>query len=185
MDKHASPYEYMILPDYVEQSFDHATITNDSVTMPLVKVKVPVYESQPEELSRTVLHPWLVFGLFLLITIFITWRDIKSHKQSKWFDAIVFGVVGLGGLLLFCLRTATDHRAAARNLNILWAMPLHLVFVPLYLMSKKIAISYFKGIAILNLLLLITWAFLPQQLNVFLIPVVIALGIRAWKIGWK
>jgi putative effector of murein hydrolase len=131
------------------------------------------------------LHPWLVFGLFLLITIFITWRDLKRHKQSKWFDAIVFGVVGLLGVLLFVLWTATDHRAAARNLNILWAMPLHVVFVPLYLMSKKIARPYFRAVAILNALLILTWAWLPQQLNVFLIPVVIALTIRAWRIGWK
>jgi hypothetical protein len=123
--------------------------------------------------------------LFLVITIAITWRDIKSHKKSKWFDAIVFGVVGAVGLLLFLLWTATDHRAAARNLNVLWAMPLHLVFVPLYLMSRKIAISYFKVIAILNGLLLLTWAFLPQQLNVFLVPVVIALSIRAACIGWQ
>jgi hypothetical protein len=185
MDKHASPYEYMFLPDYVELSFDHATIRNDSITVPLVKTKVAVYESQPEELPRTVLHPWLVFGLFLLITIFITWRDLKRHKQSKWFDAIVFGVVGLLGVLLFVLWTATDHRAAARNLNILWAMPLHVVFVPLYLMSKKIARPYFRAVAILNALLILTWAWLPQQLNVFLIPVVIALTIRAWRIGWK
>src|SRR5262249_22909771 len=40
MDKHASPYEYMFLPDYIEQSFDHATIRSDSTTVPLVKAKV-------------------------------------------------------------------------------------------------------------------------------------------------
>lgn len=188
MDKHASPYEYMFLPDYVEASFDHATIRNDSLhrnNEPLVKAKVPVYEVFPQDPPSSLFHPWLVFGLFLALTVFITWRDLKSHKQSKWFDAIVFSVVGAVGLILFLLWTATDHKAAARNLNILWAMPLHLIFVPLYLLSKKIAITYFKGIAILYSLLLLTWAFLPQQLNVFLIPVVIALAIRAWRIGYR
>lgn len=185
MDKHASPFEYMFLPDYIESSFDHATVRRDSVVVPLVKNKIAVYEPVQQDPPSSWFHPWLVFGLFLLITIAITWRDLKSHKRSKWFDAIVFGVVGAVGLLLFLLWTATDHRAAARNMNILWAMPLHLIFVPLYLMSKKIAITYFKGIAILNVLLLVTWAFLPQQLNVFLIPVVIALTIRAWRIGYK
>lgn len=185
MDKHASPFEYMFLPDYIEKSFDHATVRNDSAVVPLVKTKINAYEALPEKKSVSIFHPWTVFTLFLFVTIFITWRDIKSHKKSKWFDAILFGVVGLVGLVLFLLWTATDHRAAARNLNVLWAMPLHLVFLPLYLLSKKIAMPYFKGIAILNGLLLLTWAFLPQQLNVFLIPVVVALGVRAWKIGWK
>jgi len=185
MDKHASPYEYMFLPDYIERSFDHATVRGDSAVQPLVKAKIPVYESVPEDYPLSLFHPWFVFGLFLALTIAITWRDLKNQKRSKWFDTIVFGVVGAVGLLLFVLWTATDHRAAARNMNILWAMPLHLIFVPLYLRSKKIAITYFKGIAILNVLLLLTWAWLPQQLNVFLIPVVIALTIRAWRIGYK
>jgi hypothetical protein len=179
MDKRLTPDEYMFLPDYIESAFDHATIRNDSATVPLVKNKVAVYESQPEDAPRTLFHPWLVFGAFLLITIAITWRDVKRLKQSKWFDVTIFGVVGAVGLLLFILWTATDHKAAARNLNILWAMPLHLVFIPFYLKSKKIATTWFKGIAILNVLLLLTWAWLPQQLNVFLIPVVIALTVRA------
>lgn len=185
MDKHASPYEYMFLPDYIEQSFNHATIRTDSTVLPLVKTTIPVYQVQLEDHPKSLFHPWVVFGLFLLITIALTWLDVKSNRQSKWFDAILFGVVGAIGLLLLLLWTVTDHKAAARNMNILWAMPLHLVFVPLYLMSKKIATTYFKGIAILSVVLLLTWAWLPQQLNVFLIPVVIALTVRAWRIGYK
>jgi hypothetical protein len=184
MDHRATPDEYMFLPDYIESGFDHATIRHDSATVPLVKTKVAVYESQPEDPPRSLVHPWLVFGTFLLITIAITWRDVKSHKQSRWYDATIFGIAGAVGLLLFVLWTATDHKAAARNLNILWAMPLHLVFIPLYLRSKKIATTWFKGIAILNVLLLLAWAWLPQQLNVFLIPVVIALTVRAAYIGF-
>lgn len=184
MDKKAAPSEYMFLPDYIETGFDHATIRHDSVTVPLVKSKVSVYESLPEDPPRTLFHPWLVFGLFLLLTTAITWRDVKSNRQSKWFDITIFGVVGLIGVVLFLLWTVTDHKAAARNFNILWAMPLHLLFIPFYLKSKKIATTYFKGIAILNVLVLIGWAWLPQQLNVFLIPVVLALTLRAWRIGW-
>jgi hypothetical protein len=184
MDKKASPYEYMFLPDYIESSFDHATIRTDSSVAPLVKEKVSVYESVPQDPPHSLFHPWTVFGTFLVVTILLTWRNVKNHTQSKWFDVIAFGVVGVVGLLLFFLWTSTDHRAAAKNLNILWAMPLHLVFIPFYLKGKKIAITWFKIIAVLNVLLLLTWAWLPQQLNVFLIPVVIALAIRAWRIGW-
>jgi hypothetical protein len=153
--------------------------------MPLVKANVSVYESEPEDVAGTVLHPLVVFGMFLAFTIFITARDLKRHKPSKWFDAIVFGVVGLVGLLLLLLWTSTDHHAAAKNMNLLWAMPLHLLFIPPYLMSKKIATTYFKGIAILIGLVLLGWTWLPQHLNGFLIPVVLALGIRAWFIGFK
>ncbi len=185
MDKHASPFEYMFLPDYIESSFDHATIKNDSTTVPLVKTKVAVYESAPEEYPVSIFHPWVVFIAFLVITILVTWFGAKSHWLNAWYDSILFGVVGAIGLLLLCLWLFTDHKAAARNLNILWAMPLHLIAVPLYLMKKGIAKSYFKGITALNVLLLLTWPLLPQQLNVFLIPLVMALTVRAWRIGFR
>lgn len=185
MDKVASPYEYMFLPDYIESSFDHASIQTDSAVMPLVKNKIFVYESTPEETPFHWYHPWIVFGLFLAVTLVITFVQVKSHRDFKWFDAVLFSVVGAVGLLLFLLWVATDHRAAAKNFNLLWAMPLHLVFIPLYLRSKPIGRQYFKWIAVLNILLLISWAWLPQQLNVYLIPFVVALTVRAWAIGTR
>lgn len=184
MDKVAAPFEYMFLPDYIESSFDHATIKKDSAIVPLVATKIPVYESQPEPPQRSLFHPWVVFGVFLLITVIITWRDWKRNKLSKWFDVLVFAVIGLVGLLLLLLWVATDHKAAARNLNILWAMPLHLVFLPFYLKNSDVGMHWFRLALFINLFLLISWAWLPQQLNVFLIPVVIALSVRAAWIGY-
>jgi hypothetical protein len=182
MDKKASPYEYMFLPDYIESSFDHATITSGDMTLPLVREKVTAYESVPEDPPSGPPHPWIVFGLFLVLTLFITWRDWKSKKTSKWFDIVLFGTVGVVGLLLFLLWVATDHKAAARNLNLLWAMPLHLVALPFYWKGHPLARTYFKAITILTVAVLLFWPLLPQQLNVFLIPVVVALAVRA---GWN
>ncbi len=58
MDKKASPYEYMFLPDYIESSFDHATINGS----PLVKTKTVIYEAKPEPIEGLP-HPWIVFSL--------------------------------------------------------------------------------------------------------------------------
>lgn len=184
MDKVASPYEYMFLPDYIESSFDHATVRHDSIVKPLVKKKLSIYESGPEEIPKALIHPMTAFTLFLLLTLAITWFNWKRATKSKWFDVIVFGVTGLVGLLLFLLWVATDHRAAAKNFNLLWAMPLHVVFLPLYLLKKDVAIAYFKAITVLTALLLATWSMLPQQLNLFFVPFVMALAIRAYFIGF-
>lgn len=184
MDKTAAPFEYMFLPDYIESAFDHATIRTDSTAGPLVWEKISVYESRPEEPHRSMFHPWTVFGIFLALVIVVTLLDWKRNRKSKWFDMIVFSVCGLLGLLLLLLWIATDHRAAARNLNMLWAMPLHLVFLPLYLRGLHIGIVWFRLVMMLNLLLLVSWPWLPQQLNVFLIPFVLAITIRAAWIGY-
>jgi hypothetical protein len=175
MDKKASPYEYMFLPDYIESSFDHATINGE----PLVKRKISVYEAAAEPVE-SLPHPFLVFGIFLLVTVVISFFDWKKKKLSKWFDLILFTVLGLVGVVLLLLWTSTDHKAAASNFNLLWALPTHLLVWGLLKKAPSVFIkNYFLVAAIITGLLLITWAILPQQINVFLVPLVVAILVRA------
>lgn len=178
MDKTLTPYEYMFMPDYVESGFNHATLNGT----PIVRKTVSVYESTPQAVSFSIFHPWIVFGLLLLIVVVLTIRDWKRKRLTKWFDVTLFSVVGLIGLLLFVLWVATDHHAAAKNWNLLWAFPLH-VFVAPFVFGKKyspIIKRYFLVTTIVLVGTLALWIFLPQQLNVFLIPVVAALATRAF-----
>lgn len=180
MDKRASPYEYMFLPDYIEYSFDNAKINNQ----PIVKNKVSVYESIPEGIPFSFFHPWIVFGVFLLLTGWISYYDWKRKKLTKWFDFVIFSIVGWVGVLLILLWTVTDHQAAAKNFNLLWAFPLHGIaaIILLKTLTPSWLITYFKGTWMLLAATLVLWFFLPQQLHVFLIPVTIALMIRAFLI---
>ena len=183
MDKKAAPYEYMFLPDYIESAFDHATIV-DSVSRSLVKEKILTYQSQPEATVFSLFHPWIVFGFILAIGVVLTYYDFTRKKLSNWFDTLLFGVVGLVGLLLLLLWIATDHKAAANNFNLLWALPSHLILVVWFWKKKKPSWfqPYLKTIGLLQLVLLLLWFILPQQLNIFLIPLVILLAVRCWMI---
>jgi hypothetical protein len=176
MDKQATPYEYMFLPDYVESGFEHASLNNK----PVVKDRIAVYESYAEEVPFSYTHPFIVLGLLLLTGIVISIWDIKRKKISSWLDILLFGSVGLIGWLLLLLWTATDHQAAARNFNLLWALPTHLVVVIAFIKKPGWLKQYFFATAALQLLLLFSWALLPQSLNVFLIPVVVLLLVRAY-----
>jgi hypothetical protein len=179
MDKKAAPYEYMFLPDYLEWFFDHASITRHGESVPAVKTKIYVYVPHPEVELKSWFHPWTVFGAFLLLTAGLCIFDLRRKKLSKWFDVILFGSVGLIGVLLLLLWTVTDHAAAAKNFNLIWALPTHvLVFLLFRQTSSGFLKKYFFASAIICLLLLIFWAFLPQQLNIFLIPFVISLMCR-------
>jgi uncharacterized membrane protein len=176
MDKKATPYEYMFLPDYVESGFDHAWINGQ----PLVKIKRIAFESEPEHITAGILQPLYVFALIALLGIGLSVYDLKRKKASNWFDLLLFGVTGLIGLLLFLLWTATDHKAAATNMNLLWALPTHLGVVVGIMKKKQWTTPYFQGVVILNGLLLITWAWLPQMLHYSLVPVVLTLVVRAY-----
>lgn len=184
MDKKATPYEYMFLPDYLESGFDHATIKQKEVWVPIVKIKKPFYPPRPEIVLKSLIHPWVAFGGLLLLTIALSVYDFRRKKISKGFDILLFGVTGLIGSLLILLWTATDHQAAAYNFNILWALPTHLfVFAIFRTKSASFLRKYFLGVTFLMALLLITWYFLPQQLPVFLLPFVAALMCRAFTIS--
>lgn len=179
MDKVADPYEYMFLPDYIESGFDHATIYHDGARVPLVAEKIIVYTPREEDPQQGLPHPLFVFSIVAVAIAGISISDLRRRKATLWVDAILFGITGLIGLLLLTLWLFTDHAAAARNLNLLWALPTHLIVVFfLKRKSKRIRI-YFLVTAILSVLLLVSWNFLPQMLHYSLIPVVIALGMRA------
>jgi hypothetical protein len=165
----------MFLPDYIESSFDHAVLNN----VPLVNEKISVYESRDEEYPKSAIHPLTAFISLAVIALLLSIWDFKRKKLSMWFDAILFGVVGFIGVSLFLLWVATDHKAAANNFNLLWALPTHLVAVFAFYKSPKWLKKYFLITAVIAALTLLTWPVLPQKLNYTLVPLVMALCIRA------
>lgn len=180
-DKTATPYEYMFLPDYVESGFAHATILVNGEGQPLVKESKVVYESQPEEgSSNWLLHPLVVFTLFLFVTIFVTFRDLKRRRLSGYFDTALFTLLGLLGAVFLLLWTATNHKAAAQNFNLLWALPTHLIAVVAFIRQPAWLSRYFLVVLVITGLLLLSWPLLPQKLHYSLIPFVIAIGLRAY-----
>lgn len=176
MDKQATPYEYMFLPDYVESGFDHAFINNH----PLVKEKRIINEPDPKNLSNGIFQPLYVFSLFALIVFGLTLYDLKRRTISTWFDIVLFGIIGTIGLLLFLLWFATDHKAAANNMNLVWALPTHLAVAFVLHQSRPWVNRYFLIVMMINAVLLITWPWLPQMLHFSLVPIVAAIGFRAY-----
>jgi hypothetical protein len=176
MDKVAKRTEYMFLPDSLESGFDRAKIKTDSSWLPLVANKVVVFESVPTQNSFSIFHPWIVFGLVSMGMIGISFYDWQRKKLTKWVDRTVLIITGMLGVLLTILWLFTSHKAAANNMNILWALPTNLVF-PFIAKVKK---QYFLVASCLTAILLVTWFFLPQQLHVFLIPLVLGFGFRYW-----
>jgi len=169
----------MFLPDYIESSFDHAS--NVTIGQSLVKEKIIVYQPEPEKAPFHWFHPWIVFGIFFAASSFLTWRDWQNKKLSRWFDVTLFLAVGLVGILLFLLWTLTDHKAAANNFNLMWALPTHAVAAVALMFKQrpKWLRTYFLIITILSALHLGLWHFLPQALNVFLMPLVAVILLRA------
>jgi hypothetical protein len=170
----------MFLPDYVESGFDHATIQATSgAAILLVKQKSIVYEGHEDNSFGYLPHPLALFIPLAFVALLLSRRDIKRKKLYKWFDALMFGATGLIGILLLVLWTLTDHQAAAKNFNLLWALPTNLIVAFALFGNRRWLVYYFYVVSGLLLMLLLTWPFLPQKLNLTLLPIVIVLLVRS------
>jgi hypothetical protein len=180
MDKKAAPLEYMFLPDYVESGVDHATVKKNGTIVPLVKEKIITYEAREEEPVGGLPHPLYLTGFISFVAIALTIWDFKRKALSKWFDASLFIVTGLIGLLLVFLWFFTNHNAAANNFNLLWAFPFHFAAGVALFKPRKWLTNYFLFATILVVVTLLGWPLWPQNLHYALVPFMAALGVRAF-----
>lgn len=177
IDQKAAPEEFMFLPRYIHAFFAEAKVNTSNN---LVKKSTILYKSTAKSSSSFITSPLMVMGLLSIIIIYITYRDYKRKKHSKWLDATIFCVTGLVGILILLLWLATDHTATAQNYNVLWAFPLN-IFVIGQLLKNKMKHwfkSYLKFLIIMLCLMTLHWLIGIQVYAVALIPLLIALMIR-------
>ncbi|WP_420576711.1 DUF4105 domain-containing protein [Ekhidna sp.] len=185
IDREATAYEYMFLPDYIHMAFSGATISRDSATVPLVKKSETTFMPTDVENSNGLFTPFNTFVILFFVVGLITHRNLKSGKRTKWIDALLFSVVGFAGWWVVFLWFGTEH-LSQRNLNILWAIPFHLPLI--FFVGKErfrdFFRKYFKVLAYWYCGVLLVWAILPQPLHQALVPLVLTMVLRSFYIGY-
>ena len=179
-DKIMTPLEQTFLPDNLMNCLDHS---NNSTIVTSKEIIIP---NQQPAIESTVFTPTNFFIALLLIFIFINLIQSPIAKKCVIvLDGALFFSTGALGILLILMWTSTDHSMTKNNYNLLWALPTNIMAS--FFVSSKNAFSkkYFSIQAILYLSLLIVWFFLPQKLNISLIPFVILLLYRSYIIGFK
>jgi hypothetical protein len=176
LDRRVSNEEMQFLPDNLLVAFDSATTGG----RPLVTAPQPVLLLPSPIGEGPLLTPTLVFWLLALLTAVLTLLAPRRRLRFfRYFDPLLFALAGLAGAILIFMWLGTDHAVCANNYNLLWALPTHLL-AAFWLRRGSRALSiYLWATAILCTVLLVTWSFLPQQLNTALIPLVLTLLIRS------
>lgn len=183
IDVVATGYEYMFLPDYIQKSFEGATLDRDSVTVPLVAETIHVFTPEPEDNATGIFTPFNFFVILFFVVGFFTNRDFKKEKRTKWIDPVIFSIAGILGWWLVFLWAGTDH-LSKENINLFWAIPFHVPLVYLLGVKKlqKMLSLYFLVISVWYLMLLILWTAFPQPLHQALIPLVLIMVLRGFYI---
>ena len=180
-DRVAYTEDFMFLPDYLHDLVGKAQKT-DGQALVIAERKIPengltTHKFQPTPLDR----PLWMMSLLALIGLL----TMANPRTERIFDVIFWFVLGIAGLVIFLLWFATDHTPTKNNLNILWALPTHLLFF--YRIRKSEWTQfYFMGVGFLAAALLLSWVWLPQDLPEAAIPIIIlivikSIGRRFWK----
>src|SRR4029077_7135894 len=90
-------------------------------------------------------------------------------------DSLLLYLTGLIGILILFMWFGTDHTVCGNNFNIAWALPFNLP-AAFFLIKKPVWLSnYFFIAAVITAIFIAAWFWLPQQLNIALLPLVLLL----------
>ncbi len=178
-DRIATPWHYMFLPDEMEIAFQHARHSDGRM---LVTGYTELLPMKIEHGNPFPLTPAIVFWMLLAMAFL----SLLKPRILQAFDKAFFSLLGITGLLIFFLWFVSDHVATSYNLNILWALPIHLYFVFRTNHSnihntRHLARIYFRIVFYAGLLLLILYPLNPQGMHPAFFPTIATMSVLAWK----
>jgi Domain of unknown function (DUF4105) len=175
LDEAMTNKQAMFLPDYLMKGFDSATL-HQHVLVSEINILLP-YGQQD---NPTFFTPVFLFSLILVIMIALSFAKTKTTARTLTIlDSLFFLLTGLLGLLMLVLWLARVDMVCRNNYNILWALPTHAVIAFVITKQKKWIRYYWLATAIINGLLLLTWKWLPQEMNNSILLIVIILLFRS------
>jgi hypothetical protein len=163
------------LPDNLMKSLD-------SSSHAMVLSSQNLYPINNENAKGSFFTPVVVFSLLAIFIVLLGYTKNKfAQVFLQGFDGLFFFLTGVLGIILIFMWVGTDHSMTKNNFNLIWAWPTHTIMA-FFVNSKKARVQqYFKFTAVALLAVLISWFFLPQQMNNALIPVVLLLIYRSVK----
>jgi hypothetical protein len=167
--------QMQFLPDNLMKSLD-------SSNHPMVLSSQNLYSIKDESNKKSFFTPFVVFTLlFFFIVLMELIKNKFARAFLQGFDGLFFFCTGVLGIILIFMWIGTDHQMCKNNFNLLWAWPTHSI-IAFFAGSKKNWVKkYFKFTAVVLMAVLISWFFLPQQMNNGLLPIVLLLIYRSVK----
>ncbi|MCE5206446.1 MAG: DUF4105 domain-containing protein [Porphyromonadaceae bacterium] len=180
--------EKMFIPHYLMNSFQDASVqVNDTLRQSLVKnqevlLKLDNKKNTPK--VPTPLTPFVTAILLLALTLLISLFQLIKLNTTRLFlfyDTLLFGIAGLGGVVLFFLMFFSEHPAMMPNWNFVWLNLFALIVTFFFWVNSAKNIVYFYhfiNFALLTLFLFLWWL-IPQTLPVATIPFSLSLWLRS------
>lgn len=175
-DKVAGVQHYVFLPDNLHDAFATARLPEGE---PLTKdeYKIPAHYTPVRQEPTVPMFPVVVMSIVALLGL----ACMFNPRANRIFDGIFWFVLGVGGLIIAFLWFFTEHQATKNNLNLFWMLPSHLL-VFWRKRRENLWESYFMVAGIMSAALLLAMKWLPQELPLAAIPLMVLITIKGfWR----
>lgn len=180
IDREANEREQQFLPDYMEKAFENASIVGDGPSRPLVKSSSTVLDVGAPPIPGSLFNPYILLWVVAIAGIILTYVGYKQKRLFIGWDIVLFGTLGIIGLVIVFLWFFTDHSATAYNWNILWAFPLHLVLV--FGLMQKYPDNWVKKYLLFALIMadaaVVFWILGWQSFHPSILPLLLVIILR-------
>jgi hypothetical protein len=168
------------LPDYLYKGMDSAHEGNKA----MVAERQTLLQFPSTKMSAGWFTPILFFTLLLILSAWLYFlkNNPKAITGLLIFDFLFFTLLGLIGLLMTYMWLGRIDDVCRNNINILWALPTHIIAV--FFIRKKAAWIkyYFLITAIIAALLLIGFPFGLQRMNTAVLPILVIIIFRSYNL---
>ena len=172
----------LFLPVKLMDALDRSVVKHiDGDEQPIVLAKKMILQSpdsQPVQLyfwDKPVIIGFIIFAIYLVLVIV---AYLKKYRFSFPF-ALLFFIFGTGGCIVAMLSFFSLHPCVQSNWNILWINPLHFIAFTGFFFRKSYCLIRWYHTANFVLLsgFLLGWYWIPQELNVAFIPLILCLWV--------
>jgi len=172
VDRAVSNDEAMFLPEFFMKGISYAK-KNDS---PLAEENKLLLQGNVSNDDSVKFVPLIILSISCLFIFFVSrLKAVWAKKFTAFVDTLLLYVTGLIGVLALFMWLGTDHTVCKNNFNLAWALPFNLP-VAFFMIKKPVWLSnYFFIATVITAIFLAAWFWLPQQINIALLPVVILL----------
>jgi hypothetical protein len=180
LDKKVTNIEAIhFLPDYLLKGMDNGR--TGTKQMVLAKQKLLEF---PDQQASSGLSPKVLFTLLLLaLVILFFFRSSPAVARTLLiFDIVFFSLLGLLGILMAAMWLGRVDDVCRNNMNILWALPTHIVAV-FFIRKKNYRVTnYFLFAAVVAVILVVGFPWWPQKMNPAVVPVLGIIILRGFHI---
>ncbi len=185
VDRNATYQEMMFLPYELKDAFASSMIQEAGHQTTLVQ-SMSTYPAPASEAGYGIwlTQPAVIFWLLAMLIFGLTLRETRYRSFLQYVDSILFGLTGLLGVFLLFMWVGTIRPWTAANWNLLWALPTHLPAAILLARGwrTRALSSYFLGSALIVVVAIGLWHFLPQALPSSILPLLLLISLRAARV---